>query len=147
MMVKLLSIAVVIFIAAGLGAIGLVFSIRVLDTLIDPAATKDPQYGMSFIVAVPIGGILGGAVGYVLMPPEKTKRKAGIIFSVVGGVNMILCLGMGFLSAVSLSLSPQEIYQLITSTWNLVPLIASSAMLARGIYLLVGKNGKRGQAE
>jgi len=140
MIVKLLSTAVVIFIAAGLGAIGLVFSIRALDTLIDPSAMKDPQYGMSFIVAVPIGGILGGAAGYVLMPPEKTKRKVGIIFSVVGVVIMILCLGMGFLAAVSLSLSPQETYQLITVTWNLVPLIASSAMLARGIYLLTREN-------
>lgn len=136
MMIKLLSIAIVIFIAAGLGAIGLVFSIRVLDTLIDPAAIKDPQYGMSFIVAVPIGGILGGAVGYVLMPPEKTKRKAGIIFSVVGGVSMILCLGMGFLSADSRGLSPQGFFLTIISTWCLVPLIASSVMLARGIYLL-----------
>jgi hypothetical protein len=136
MMIKLLSTAVVIFIAVGLGAIGLVFSIRALDTLIDPSAMKDPQYGMSFIVAVPIGGILGGAAGYVLVPPEKTKRKAGIIFSVVGGVSMILCLGMGFLAAVSLNLSPQETYQRITAAWNLVPLIASLTMLARGIYLL-----------
>jgi hypothetical protein len=140
MIVKLLSIAVVIFITTGLGAYGLSVAIGLLDTLIDPTATKDPQYVMSFMVGVPIGGILGGTAGYVLMPPEKTKRKAGIIFSVVGGVNMILCLGMGFLSAGSRDLSLQEFLWTIASPWCLVPLIASSAMLARGIYLLTREN-------
>ena len=140
MIVRLLSIAVAIFTTAGLGAFCVSVIIAGLYAFFSPTASKDPQYGMSFIVAVPIGGILGGAVGYVLMPPEKTKRKAGIIFSVVGGVNVILCLCMGFLSAVSLSLSPQETYQRITATWNLVPLIASLAMLTRGIYLLTREN-------
>lgn len=145
MIVKLLSTAVVIFIAAGLGAYGLSVAIGLLDTLIDPAATKDPQYGMSFMVGVPIGGILGGTAGYVLMPPGKTKRKAGVIFSIAGGVDMILSLAMGFLSAGSRGLSSEEFFWTITSTWCLVPLIASSAMLARRIYLLTER--KMGLAE
>ncbi len=140
MIVRLLSITVAIFTTAGLGAFCVSVIIAGLYAFFSPTASKDPQYGMSFIVGIPIGGILGGTAGYVLMPPEKTKGKAGIIFSAVGGVNVILCLCMGFFSAGSRGLSLQEFLWTIASPEFLVPLIASSVMLTRGISLITSEN-------
>jgi hypothetical protein len=79
MIVKLLSTAVFIVITTGLGAYGLSVAIGLLDTLIDPAAPKDPQYGMSFMVGVPIGGVLGGT-GVCLDATRKDEKKSWSYF-------------------------------------------------------------------
>jgi hypothetical protein len=123
---------VVIIGATVLGAIVLSGIVRVSYAILDPTATKDAQFELSYILSLPIGTFLGGALGVALINPQK----AGLLLSIVGGLTVSLCLGIGFLSAGSRELTLQGFLLTIASIWCLVPLVASSAILARGIYLL-----------
>lgn len=126
---------VVIIGATVLGAIVLSGIVRVSYTILDPTATKDAQFELSYILSLPIGTILGGALGFALIKPQK----AGLLLSIVGGLTVSLCLGIGFLSAGSRGLTLQEFLLTIASIWCLVPLLASLAVLARGVYRIRAK--------
>jgi hypothetical protein len=120
----------------GLCVIVLSSLVKVLQAILEPSARIDGQSELNYILSLPIGALLGGTLTSALLLPEKAKAKVGIIFSMVGGLTVTLCLAIGFLSADSRGLSLQELLRTITSPWCLPPLVASSAILGRGIYLL-----------
>lgn len=125
----------VIFLGGGVGIIVLSAIVMGLYALFESGA-KDGQFILAFILSVPIGGILGGAVGYVLASPEKPKKTMAYLFSFAGGLSLLLCLSVAAISASSREESLEEFIWTVISPWCLGPLIASSAVLMRGIHLL-----------
>jgi len=129
-------IAVFVVLCSAIGAATVSSLVAGLNTLEDPSWSKHTMAGLSFIVSFPIGTILGGTFGYVWIKYDTPDRRAGYIFSVVGGLTTFICLAMGFLSAGSRGFSVLGFILTIASPWCLAPLIASSIMLIRGVLLL-----------
>ena len=134
-------IALFVVLCSVIGAVVVSVIVAALSNVMKPSWSRHTMRNLVFVLSFPIGGLTGGAFGYVWIKYETPNGTAGRMFSVVGGVNVILSLGIGFLSAESRGLSLQEFLWTIVSPWCLVPLIASSAILARGIYLLTHRSG------
>jgi hypothetical protein len=116
--------------------VGLSGLVNVLSGILEPSAKWDPQAELNYILSLPIGALLGTTLGTALLRQQKLRAKVGRLFVIVGGLTAILCLAVGFLSAATRGLSLQQLLLTITSPWCLPPLIASSAVLSRGVYLL-----------
>ena len=119
----------------GLGAVGLSGLVNVLSGILEPSAKWDPQGELNYILSLPIGALLGGTLASAILGQDKPRAKMGRIFVIIGGMTAILSLAIGFLSADTRGLSLQELFRTITSPWCLPPLIASSIVIASGIYL------------
>ena len=94
--------------------------------------------GMAFMLSFPVGTVLGGTFGYVWIKYDALTKRAGYVYTGVGGLTTFLCLLVGFGSASSRGFSILGFVLTIASPGLLAPLIVSVAMLARGVLLLKG---------
>ena len=137
-------IAVFVVLCSAIGAAVVSSAVAGLLTLINPSWSRHTMRGLAFILSFPIGTVLGGTFGYVWIKYDTPSITAGYVFSVVGGVTTFICLLFGIGSADSRGFSVLGFALTIASPWCVAPLIASVAMLTRGVLLLKGQEKASG---
>jgi hypothetical protein len=129
------ALTLLVIASAIIGAVVASIVVASLYAILEPSSFRDGQFVLAYILSIPVGFLLGGAIGYVKLKQGKPRASKGRVLTIAGTLGVILILCVCLLSASSRGLSLQGVLATIISPWSLGPFILSLAVLIRGVVL------------